>query len=124
MTSPQIRVVVYPAFRQRLTFSDLLLLMQVIVDETSFEAGRALVTRSEYYSTFLENALLSCATRMSTSGGVRALGSQYAARAKSEIAQELEYSNIATLQGFLLLSDFEATRGRDRLGYMYCGKYS
>ena len=80
------------------------------------------MTRSEYYSSFLENALLSCATRMSTSEGVRALGARYAARAKAEIAQELEYSNIATLQGFLLLSDFEATRGRDRLGYMYCGK--
>ena len=94
----------------------------VVVDEALFQSSRQVGGRSEYYSTFLENSLLACATRISTSESVRALGPKYAERAKTETAQELEYPNIATLQGFLLLSDFEATRGRDRLGYMYCGK--
>ena len=94
----------------------------VTVDETLLEAGRQANRRSQYYSPFLENSVLACATRMSTSEGVRRLGGQYADRAKSEIAQELENPNIASLQGFLQLSDFEATRGRDRLGYMYCGE--
>jgi hypothetical protein len=61
---------------------------------------------------------------MSTSPGVRALGPKYADQASSYITQELPRPNVATLQGFLLLSDFEATRGRDRLGYIYCGKPS
>ena len=94
----------------------------VIVDQAFFEAGRESIGRSEYYSPFLEHTILACATRMSTSEAVRTLGAQYADRAKAETAVELENPNIATLQGFLMLSDFEATRGRDRLGYMYCGK--
>lgn len=95
----------------------------VVVDKPLFEAGYRPSSRSEYYSTFLVNSLLACATRMSTSEGVRALGGRFVDRAKVDIAQELENPNIATLQAFLLLSDFEATRGRDRLGYMYCGKH-
>ncbi|KAK3724824.1 hypothetical protein LTR37_000872 [Vermiconidia calcicola] len=94
---------------------------QIIVDEGLFEHGRDFSVRSEYYSAFLQSAILACATRMSTSEAVRGLGVRYAERAKSYIAQELEDPNTATLQGFLLLSDFEATRGRDRLGYLYCG---
>lgn len=94
----------------------------VMVDESLFLEGREGRRRSEYYSTFLEDALLASATRMSTSGGVRALGPKFVERAKAAIADELERPNTATLQAFLLLSDFEATRGRDRLGYLYCGK--
>ncbi len=94
----------------------------VIVDESLFLQGRESGRRSEYYSQFLEDALLASASRMSTSSGVRALGPKYVERAKTVIAQELERPNTATLQGFLLLSDFEATRGRDRLGYLYCGE--
>ena len=36
---------------------------------------------------------------------------------------ELEYPTLATVQGFLILADFEATRGRDRLGWTYMGQY-
>lgn len=94
----------------------------IIVGEAFFVQGRDAGRRSEYYSSFLEDAILACATRLSTSDGVRALGSRYVERAKAVIAHELERPNTATLQGFLLLSDFEATRGRDRLGYLYSGK--
>ena len=87
----------------------------------TFEMGRNSPLRSQYYSEFLENAILACATRMSTSSGIRALGPKYADQASSQITQELQKPNVATLQGFLLLSDFEATRGRDRLGYIYSG---
>ena len=93
----------------------------VVVEYDAFETGRKAVRRSEWYSTFLESSLLACATRMSTSAELRALGARYADRAMSEIIQELQNPNIATLQGLLSLSDFEATRGRDRLGYMYSG---
>lgn len=95
----------------------------IIVDETLFTEGREAGHRSEYYSAFLGDAVLACATRLSTSDGVRALGARYVDRAKAAITMELERPNTATLQGFLLLSDFEATRGRDRLGYLYSGKY-
>lgn len=94
----------------------------IIVDEGFFLQGREAGRRSEYYSTFLEDAILACATRLSTSEGVRALGARYVDRAKAAIPHELERPNTATLQGFLLLSDFEATRGRDRLGYLYSGE--
>ena len=93
----------------------------VIVDEGFFTQGRDIGRRSEYYSSFLEDAILACATRLSTSEGVRALGAKFVDRAKAAIAHELDRPNTATLQGFLLLSDFEATRGRDRLGYLYSG---
>ena len=53
---------------------------------------------------------------------MRAFGPKYAEKALGAITQELQSPNIAALQGFLLLSDYEATRGRNRLGYMYCGK--
>jgi len=94
----------------------------VVVDPDLFMRGRENGRRSEYYSAFLEEVVLAAATRLSTSDGVRALGPKYVERAKAMIASELERSNTATLQGFLLLSDFEATRGRDRLGYLYSGE--
>lgn len=90
--------------------------------QDKFEAGKLSRIRSEYYSPFLEHSILACATRMSTSSDMRAFGSHYADQASTVIAQELRNPNIATLQAFLLLSDYEATCGRDRLGYMYCGK--
>lgn len=93
----------------------------VVIDKRLFTAHRAAGTRSQYYSKFLEDSLLACATRMSTSQSVRRLGSAYMESAKAEIGSELENPSISTLQAFLLLSDCEATRGRDRLGYMYNG---
>ncbi|KAL6240263.1 hypothetical protein RBB50_012829 [Rhinocladiella similis] len=91
-----------------------------VVDEELFRQGRAGVVRSRYYSDFLESAILAVASRHSTSSTVRALGKEYAARAKGQVLSELEHPNIASLQGFLLLSDFEATRGLARVGWAFC----
>ena len=87
----------------------------------TFEMGRNDSRRNQYYSAFLENCMLACASRMSTSPGIRALGPKYAEEASAQVTQELQRPNVATLQGFLLLSDFEATRGRERIGYIYSG---
>lgn len=93
-----------------------------VVDEHLFMAHRAVGQRSQYFSNFLEASLLACATRNSTSPAVRKLGRAYADRAKQDLALELEQPNIATLQGCLILSDFEATSARDRVGWIYSGK--
>lgn len=92
-----------------------------VVDENLFRAGRAAGGRSQYYSNFLQNALLACASRASTSSTLRGLGERYIKRAKAEVSGEIERPNLASLQGYLLLSDFEATQGRDRVGWIYCG---
>ncbi|KIW26769.1 uncharacterized protein PV07_06577 [Cladophialophora immunda] len=92
-----------------------------IIHRELFLSHRARGLRSQHYSRFLENSLLACSARLSTSAAVRALGSTFAMRAKSEIVSELEDPNVATLQGMLLLSDYEMTEGRDRVGWMYCG---
>ncbi|KAL6407336.1 fungal specific transcription factor [Ilyonectria robusta] len=92
-----------------------------VVDPQLFMTHRATGKRSQYYSRFLEEALLACATRISTSQAVRKLGRAYADRAKQDVVHELEQPTIATLQGFLLLSDFEATSARDRVGWTYSG---
>ncbi|KAF2168750.1 hypothetical protein M409DRAFT_52774 [Zasmidium cellare ATCC 36951] len=96
-------------------------LSQAIIERTRFEDGRKAGLRSEYWSPFLENALLACASRMRTSPDIRALGPRYCEQATSKVIEEMQSPQIATIQGFLLLSDYEATRGRDRLGYLYCG---
>ena len=60
----------------------------VVVDESLFLQGRESGSRSEYYSAFLEDALLASATRMSTSTGVRRLGPRYVERAKLAITSD------------------------------------
>ncbi|KAM3417952.1 hypothetical protein BST61_g6164 [Cercospora zeina] len=97
------------------------LLSTSVVNQASFEAGRGTGVRVQRYSRFLENSILACASRMASSHDLRKSGAQYADRARQEILEEISNPNIASLQGFLLLSDFEATRGRNRLGYIYCG---
>jgi hypothetical protein len=97
---------------------------QVIVQEDLFRRDRAKGGRHQYYSSFLENAILAAAARNSTSSVVRKLGKLYAERAEFHISSELKHPNIASLQAFLVLSDFEATRGRARLGWMYSGESS
>ena len=94
-----------------------------LIQRETFLSHRDLGLRSQHYSTFLENSLLACSARLSTSAAVRALGESYARSAKSEIVSELENPNMATLQGMLLLSDFEMTEARDRVGWMYCGEF-
>ncbi|OAG43893.1 hypothetical protein AYO21_01745 [Fonsecaea monophora] len=92
---------------------------QIIVHEDLFMRDRKKGGRHRFYSNFLENTIMAAGTRNSTSSAVRKLGRKYAERAKAQISSELEQPNIASLQGFLLLSDFEATRGRARLGWTY-----
>jgi hypothetical protein len=49
------------------------------------------------------------------------LSSAYAKRAKADLETELEDPNLATVQGMLLLSDYEMSEGHDRVGWIYCG---
>jgi len=93
----------------------------VVVDAETFLSQRASKSRSQFYSKFLENTILACSARLSTSFAVRALGEEYAKRAKSELITELDGATMATLQGLLLLSDYEMTSARDRVGWIYCG---
>lgn len=93
-----------------------------LVHEQYFLSHRELGVRSQYYSKFLENTLLACASRASTSITMRKLARPYIDRAVKDIPMELEYPTLATVQGFLLLADFEATRGCDRLGWTYMGQ--
>lgn len=94
-----------------------------LVSEEYFLSHRELGLRSQYYSEFLENTLLACAARACTSTAMRKLEKPYIDRAAKDIPMELEYPTLATAQGFLLLADFEATRGRDWLGWTYMGQY-
>lgn len=93
-----------------------------LVHEQYFLSHRDLGMRSEYYSPFLENTLLACASRMSTLTAIRNLGTSYIDRAVKYIPMELENPALSTVQGLLLLADFEATRDRDRLGWTYMGQ--
>ena len=97
--------------------------VQIVVHQDLFMRDRAQGGRRRYYSTFLEDSMLAAATRHSTSPAVRQLGNGYADRAKAQISSELDRPNMASLQGFLVLSDFEATRGRARIGWTYSSKF-
>lgn len=104
------------------TYFEVQLHAQIVVREDLFTADKRKGERSRHYSPFLENCMLASGTRYSTSSAVRALGKRFAERAKSLITSEIDDANVATLQGFLLLSDFEATRGSAKVGWTYCGK--
>jgi hypothetical protein len=93
-----------------------------IVDKQCFSSSREHGTQSRWYSDFLENSMLACATRLSTSKAVRALGPRYLSSAKDEAMKAMCEPTPASLQGFLLLSEYEVTQGNDRPGWMYCGK--
>ena len=93
-----------------------------LVNEEHFQSHRRLGVLSQYYSPFLENALLACASRASTSSAIRKLGSRYIDCAMKTIHVELEDPTPATAQGFLLLADFETSRGRDRQAWTYIGR--
>ncbi|KIW32992.1 uncharacterized protein PV07_04497 [Cladophialophora immunda] len=92
-----------------------------LVHRESFLSHRKEGLRSQYYSTFYENSALACSARLSTSAAVRALSSAYAKRAKADLVAELQDPNLATVQGLLLLSDYEMSEGHDRVGWIYCG---
>lgn len=93
-----------------------------LVNEQLFMTDWALQKRSQYYSSFLEDAILAFSARHSTSSAMRKLRDKYTTRCKSKIIMELEDPNIAYLQGLLLLGDCETTRGRPRTGWTYCSK--
>lgn len=93
-----------------------------IVNKDSFLSHQAAGTDSRWYSKFLENAMLACGSRLSTSASVRALGAKYLEWAKSDAMRALTEPTPANLQGFLLLSEYEVTKGNDRPGWMFCGK--
>jgi hypothetical protein len=95
---------------------------QPLVDQEMFLRDWVHHKRTPHYSQFLEDALLAFSTRHSTSTAVRKLGHKYAERCKSQISLELDNPNLASLLGFLLLGDFEAGRGRARIGWSYCGE--
>ncbi|KAH7142130.1 fungal-specific transcription factor domain-containing protein [Dactylonectria macrodidyma] len=92
-----------------------------IVNKESFLTHQVNGTNSRWYSKFLENTMLACGTRLSTSKSVRALGFKFYEWAKDEALSAMSEPTPANLQGFLLLSEYEVTQGNDRPGWMFCG---
>lgn len=93
-----------------------------IVGKEQFMTHQATGNQSRWYSKFLENAMLACGTRLSTSKSVRALGSKYCEWAKDEALKAMSEPTPANLQGFLVLSEYEVTQGNLRPGWMFCGE--
>ncbi|KAL5332435.1 hypothetical protein BJX70DRAFT_134017 [Aspergillus crustosus] len=91
------------------------------VDEELFWDYREKPEPSMWYSGFLEAVMLASAARLSNSSAVRSLGEQYAIQAKAEIWQALENPSAASVQGFLMLSEYEISQGRERMGWQLCG---
>lgn len=92
-----------------------------VVDKGLFLSHQANGTESRWYSKFLENTILACGTRLSTSKSVRSLGYKYCQWAKDAVLSGISEPTPANLQGFLLLSEYEVTQGNDRQGWMFCG---
>ncbi|KAK3652919.1 hypothetical protein LTR56_004867 [Elasticomyces elasticus] len=90
------------------------------VDEELFWEYREGRVSSMWYSDFLEASMLACAARLSSSSAVRSLGQQYSTQAKAEITRALENPSAASLQGFLMLSEYEVSQGRDSMGWQLC----
>lgn len=93
-----------------------------VVHEKTFRTHRERRARSQWYCTFLESVLLACGARGSTSSTVRSLRYEYAKRAKAELLTEIESPTPASMQGCLLLSEYEVSQGNDRFGWMLCGE--
>jgi len=93
-----------------------------VVDENLFQEHRKSGEPSMWYSKFLETVMLACAARLSTSSAVRSLGERYSLQAKADVLQALEIPSAASMQAFMLLSEYEVSYGRDRIGWMLCGK--
>ncbi|KAJ0415935.1 hypothetical protein BJY00DRAFT_317396 [Aspergillus carlsbadensis] len=92
-----------------------------VVDQELFESHRAAGESSAWFSPFLEMVMLASAARLSTSSAVRALGERYAEIAQTGILEALDSPSPASMQGFLLLSEYEVTQARDRRGWQLCG---
>lgn len=95
-----------------------------IVEKDLFMASEADGQFSEYYSPALQDAMLACGSRNSTSNAIRRVGRIYVDRAKEGLLSRVEAPSIASIQGLLLVSNFEAGNGRHRIGWTYCGKSS
>lgn len=93
-----------------------------VVNKDLFMTHRAIGGSSKYYSISLEDAMLACGSRNSTSNTIRQIGRKFLDRARQGLLKQLESPTISTIQGFLLLSNFEAGIGRNRVGWTYCGK--
>lgn len=92
-----------------------------IVDQRKFMEDRQKGIESPWYSPFLETTVLACATRLSTSRAVRALGQKYVNKARESVPDVLETPSPSFLQGLLMLSEYEVTQGNERPGWMFCG---
>lgn len=93
-----------------------------IVDRCFFIAHKAAGHASQYYSQGLEDAMLACGSRNSTSSAIRKVGREYLRRAKMNLQIEIENPTVAALQGCLLVSNYEAGTGQNRIGWMFMGK--
>ncbi|KAK0755681.1 hypothetical protein N5P37_011772 [Trichoderma harzianum] len=91
------------------------------VDEKLFWQHRESRQPSMWYSNFLEAVMLASATRLSSSRYVRSLGDQYASQAKADIVLALDHPSAASVQGFLMLSEYEVSQDREGLGWHFCG---
>lgn len=100
-------------------YQDLLLEM---VDKDTFLAQRADGRESQWYSSFLEHAMLACSSRLSTSRSVRAMSTRFFELAKAGVCNALSEPSRANLAGFLILCEFESTRGNNGPAWMYLGK--
>jgi hypothetical protein len=92
------------------------------VDKKLFWEHRESRKPSMWYSHFLEAAMLASAARTSDSSAVRSLGERYSNQTKAGIIQALEDPSAASMQGFLILSDYEVCQGREHIGWQLCGK--
>ncbi|KAJ9627369.1 hypothetical protein H2204_009780 [Knufia peltigerae] len=92
-----------------------------IVDRCFFIAHKAAGHASQYYSQGLEDAMLACGSRNSTSSAIRKVGREYLRRAKMNLQIEIENPTVAALQGCLLVSNYEAGTGQNRIGWMFMG---
>lgn len=92
-----------------------------VVNKETFLAHHSDGRNSQWFSSFLENTVLACATRLSTSKAVRDLGPEYYKRAQQEVLRAMSEPTPANLEAFLLLSEYEVTQGNDRPGWMFCG---
>jgi hypothetical protein len=91
-----------------------------VVDRELFTTSKTMGS-TKYYSVALEDAMLACGSRNSTSSAIRKLGRKLVSRAKARLSTELERPTITSIQTCLLVSNFESGAGRSQAGWTYCG---
>ncbi|KAJ9641713.1 hypothetical protein H2204_002775 [Knufia peltigerae] len=91
------------------------------VDRDLFMASQKTGDASEYYSKALEDVILACGARNSTSAVIRSLGHRYVKRAKAGLLMQLESPTVGSILGFMLLSNFDSSMGSHRVGWTYGG---